>query len=191
MVKRISNDDFTLGIETFEVVTEKAPNLDEKPNFALEITRAQDVIENHNPVAVTRSPNVSRKPPEMRTFINSQLYEDLKAPASEWGEMEIKGTVERRNSRFFPRIAFIPGQLCYGASCLLEELLQRKDQTLEQKCTGVWKSKSNNDGYLCRQTDCMMRLITIYHVTRFGDRHFTWKEWENQADEEEELDIFN
>ena len=149
MVKRISNDDSTLGIETFEVVTEKAPDLDEKLKFALEMTRALNAIENHNPVAVTCSPNVSRIPPEMRPFINSQLYEDLKAPTSEWGEMEIKGTVERCERCFFPRIAFIPGQLCYGASCLLEELLQRKDQTLEQKCRSCWKSKSNNDGYLC------------------------------------------
>ena len=42
-----------------------------------------------------------------------------------------------------------------------------------------------------RQTDCMIRLFTINRVTRFGDRHFTWKEWENHEDEEEELNIFN
>ena len=102
MVKRISNDDFTLGIETFEVVAEKAPDLDEKLKFALEMTKALDAIENHNPVAVTRSPNVSRIPPEMRIFINSQLYEDLKAPISERREMEIKGTVERCERCFFP-----------------------------------------------------------------------------------------
>ena len=37
----------------------------------------------------------------------------------------------------------------------------------------------------------MIRLITIYRVTRIGDRRFTWKEWENQADEGEDLNIFN
>ena len=141
MVKRISNDEFTLGIETFEVVTEKAPDLDEKLKFALEMTRALDAIENHSPAAVTCSPNVSRIPPEMRTLINSQLYEDLKAPTNEWGEMEIKSTVERRERCFFPRIAFIPGQLCYGASCLLEELLQMKDQTLEQNAEAAGRAR--------------------------------------------------
>ena len=68
MVKRISNDDLTLGIETFEVGMKKAPDLDEKPNFTLGMARALDAIENHNPVAVTRSPNVSKIPPEMRTL---------------------------------------------------------------------------------------------------------------------------
>ena len=46
-------------IETFEIITERVPDLDQKLKFAMEMTRAFDKMENEYPVAVSRSLKVT------------------------------------------------------------------------------------------------------------------------------------
>ena len=111
-------------------------------------------------------------------------------PISELGKLEIKVPIERCERCFFRRKCFLPGHLCYGVSCLPEELLRKKGRILDQKCRSCWSIKSNDDGYLCGQSAFMIRLISIFRVTRFGDTHFVWKHTGEQLQEEEDVDPF-